>query len=61
MDNLKNTITGTLFPDGVLVNYLTNGLQGRPWPKPSATMLMVNEAIKQGYTVVYINLENDCK
>ena len=59
MSNFKNIITGTLFPDGVPpANYLTIGIQGRPWPKPTATMLIMKEAIKQGYTVVYINLEN---
>lgn len=57
MSDLKNTITGTLFPDGIPVDYLTSGIQGRPWPKPSAVMLIVNEAIKQGYSVIYINLE----
>jgi len=57
MSNLKHAITGTLFPDGVPVDYLTSGIKGRPWPQPTATMLIVNEAIKQGYSVIYINLE----
>jgi len=57
MKNTTPMITGTLFPDGVPFDYLKEW-QGKPWPKPSAAIVIVGEAIKQGYSVIYLNLEN---
>lgn len=54
----NDMITGTLFPNGVPVDYLTQ-MRGMPWPRPSAAMIVAGEAIKQGYSVIYINLEKE--
>lgn len=52
---LNPLLSGTLFKDGVPMDYLTQFRGVNPWPTPAA-LIMVQSAIKLGYNVVYINL-----
>lgn len=55
-NKINPLLTGTLFPDGVPVDYMIQSQAGKPFVAPTAILVALS-AIKHGYNVIYINLE----